>query len=594
MTNAQPQLECVEVETGPGMVVAGNREAADAGASILAAGGNAVDAAVAAGFVLSATEVDTAGLGGAAVVLMVGPTGLGTVVGGPPVVPLLFDRAEIERLHGADNPWGYATVAVPTTAAVLGYLHRRFGTMPWADIVAPAVEWAKVGGEVTPLSRAAAEAYRDRLAEQPMVADLFLDHDGMPRAVGSRRPNPRLAETLRQLGVEGIESFYRGTLAAAIDADMKARGGPVRRADLMRVPIRETAPVRGRYRGLEVLAAAPPFGGAEVVRALEILDAIPEERLRTDGPDRYHALVEAVRIALAQRGRSAQARPAGLPGANGSDSAAALARRIRFDRALRDDEIADELAAKAAGGTTHLVVADRWGRVVSMSMSIGLNFGAARMNEELGFLYNNFAGWTEAGRPEAPPTPIAGSALRSAMTPVVIRRKDGWLLALGSAGSDRIPSSSAAVVSAVVDRGLGLPAAVSAPRVLWGGPVDKRVYLEISTRKLESWADVLESRGFTDLYRQYFPARPFDLAAFGGTNAVAAVPEGAGWIGVADPRRGGASRAVGGRTDRVTGTGPVPDAHVRVPRSRARDGVEGRVSRASRPDTGVGDGTNET
>ena len=530
------------------MVVAGNREAADAGAAILAAGGNAVDAAVAAGFVLAATDVDAAGLGGAAVALVIGPDGLGTVIGGPPVVPLGFDRAEIERLHREDRPWGYPTVAVPTTPAVLGYLHRRFGSVPWAEILAPAVEWAELGGEIAPLNRAAAEAYRDRLAEQPVVAALFLDHEGTPRPIGSRQPNPRLADTLRQLAVNGIESFYRGGLASAIDADMKARGGPVRRADLMRVVIRETAPARGRYRGFEVFAAAPPFGGAEVVRALEILDALPEERLRTAGPDRYHALVEAVRISLAQRGPPAGKGPLWLPTAGGSDAAAALARRIRFDRALRDDEIAAGPASPATGGTTHLVVADRWGLVVSMSMSIGLNFGAARMSEELGFLYNNFVGWTEAGRPEAPPAPVAGGALRSAMTPVVVRRDDGWLLALGSAGSDRIPSSVVAVVSAVVDRGCDLPAAVSAPRVLWGGPVDRRVYLEIATRNLESWADVLETRGFTELYRQHFPARPFDLAAFGGTNALTADPERGGWIGVADPRRGGAARGVGGPT----------------------------------------------
>jgi gamma-glutamyltranspeptidase/glutathione hydrolase len=237
-----------------------------------------------------------------------------------------------------------------------------------------------------------------------------------------------------------------------------------------------------------------------------------------------------------------------LTPADGSDTAAALARRIRFDRALRDDEIAVGPAAPATGGTTHLVVADRWGRVVSMTISIGLNFGAARMNEELGFLYNDFFGWTESTRPEVSPAPAPGSALLSAMTPVVVRRADGWLLALGSAGSDRIPSSVTAVVSAVVDRGLGLPAAVSAPRVLWGGPLDRRVYLEIATPNLDSWADVLETRGFTELYRQYFPARPFDLAAFGGTNALVADPDGTGWIGVADPRRGGAARAVGNIT----------------------------------------------
>ena len=90
---------------------------------------------------------------------------------------------------------------------------------------------------------------------------------------------------------------------------------------------------------------------------------------------------------------------------------------------------------------------------------------------------------------------------------------------------------------------------MSAPRVLWGGPADRRVYLEIATPRLDGWADVLESRGFTEFYRQHFPARPFDLAAFGGTNALASHPDRTGWIGVADPRRGGAAHAVGRRGD---------------------------------------------
>lgn len=543
-TESQLQLESIEVEAGTGVVVAGSPEAADAGAAILAAGGNAVDAAVAAGLVLSATEIGTAGLGGAAVILVVGPSGLGTVIGGPPVVPRRFNKAEVERLHGEDRPWGYPTIAVPTAPAVLGRAHRRFGTVPWPEVVAPAVEWAEIGGRVSTLHRAAVEAYRDRLAEQPMVADLLLQGDGTPRPVGSRRPNPRLAETFRLLAAHGAESFYRGALANAIEADMKARGGRIRRDDLALVSAIESAPARGHYRGFEVLAAAPPFGGAEVVRVLEILDALPEERLRTDGPDRYHALVEAARLSLARRGRHNRQ---GLPwfqSADESQTAAALARQIRFDRALRDDEISDGPDVQTTGGTTHMVVADRWGLVVSMSMSIGLNFGAARMNEELGFLYNNFVGWTEAGRPEAAPVIYPGTVLQTAMTPVVVRREDGRLLALGSAGSDRIPSSIAAVVSAMVDRDLDLPAAVSAPRVLWGGPTDRRVYLEVATPSLEGWADVLEERGFGNFYRQRFPARPFDLAAFGGTNALATDLGRAGWIGVADRRRGGAARAV--------------------------------------------------
>jgi len=562
---SQLQLESVEVASGEGVVVAGNREAADAGAAVLAAGGNAADAAAAAGLVLSVTNVDVAGLGGAAVALVVDSNGFATVIGGPPVSPLRFNNNEVTRLHDDNRPWGYPTVAVPTTPAVLDYLHRRFGTMSWADVVQPAVEWAEIGGELTPLTRSAVEAYHERLLEQPMVAAQFLDDEGEPFPVGSRRPNPRLAATLRRLAAKGTDSFYRGAMASAIEADMKAHGGPLRRADLSRVRIRETAPARGHYRGLEVLAAAPPFGGAEVVRALEILDALPPERLRVDGPDRYHALVEAVRISLAQRGRPAPQQMPWSASGDVSDTAATFARRIRFDRALRDDEIAVGPATPAAGGTTQLVVADRWGGVVSMTISIGLNFGAARMHRELGFLYNNFFGWTESAKPEVPSAYEAGGALVSAMTPVVVRHADGWLLALGSAGSDRIPSSVAAVVSAVVDRGLDLPAAVSAPRVLWGGPLDTRVYLEIATPNLERLADVLEARGFTEMYRQHFPARPFDLAAFGGTNVLEALPQGIGWIGVADPRRGGAAHAVGDiRVAGTTGT---------VRRSRSHDEV---------------------
>ncbi len=541
------QLATVEARSPEGLVVAGSLEAAEAGVEALAAGGNAVDAAVAAAFAISASEVGGGGLGGAAVALVVRRDGSAVVVEGAPTVPVLVDGDAVAELHAAQRPWGYPTVSVPTAAAVLGRLHSRFGRLGWSEVLTAAIRCAERGHVVSRLHHEALVEYRDRVLEQPVAAEMLLGADGEPPPVGARVSNPRLASTLRRLSEHGVDELYRGGMARAIEDDMVAHGGPLRRFDLHRVRVVETPAASTSYRGWRVVAAPLPSGGTDLLRAFEILDALPRETLCAGGPDRHHAQVEAVRIALAMRGGATPAsRP---PWLNGPTRAAvtprAMAGLIRYDRALRDDEIGVVRAIQVAGGTTHLVAADRSGMVVSLSMSIGLQFGAARAHPELGFLYNNLLGWVDSARPEAMPRLRPGALLALSMTPVVLRSPEGTVLALGSSGSDRIPSSIVSVVNGVVDRGLDLARAVAEPRVLWGGPIDRRVYVEVVDARTERTADAFVERGFPEVYRQLFPARPFDLAAFGGANALVFEPATGDWVGVADPRRGGVARAVG-------------------------------------------------
>ncbi len=538
------QLATVEVRSPDGVVVAGSVEAAEAGAEALAAGGNAVDAAVAAAFAIGASEVGAGGLGGVAVALVVLPDGSAFVVEGVPTVPVLVDGEALAKLHAEERPWGYPMVAAPTAPAVFGHLHERFGVLSWSRMLSAAIRCAERGSVVSRLHHKALVAYRDRVAEQSATAALLLGPDAEPLPVGARFTNPMLAATLRRLCALGVDEFYRGDIARAIEDDMIAHGGPVRRFDLRQVRV-TTIPVESAsYRGWTVLAPPSPAGGTDLLRALEILDALPRKVLRANTADRGHAQVEAVRIALALRGGASEGqRPPWLVGPRRAAlPPGEMASRIRFDRALRDDEIGAFGTGLVAGGTTHLVSADRSGMVVSMSISIGLHFGAARAHSGLGFLYNNLLGWVDTARPEAPPFLQPGARMALSMTPAVLRSPDGAVLALGSAGSDRIPSSVVSVVSAVIDRGLELADAVGEARVLWGGPNDRRVYVEIADSHSERAADAFVERGFPEVFRLGFPARPFDLAAFGGTNSLAFEPATGDWVGVADPRRDGAAR----------------------------------------------------
>jgi gamma-glutamyltranspeptidase/glutathione hydrolase len=560
------QLRARVATSRGGVVVTRNDAASRAGARMLETGGNAVDAAVAAAFALGVAEPGSCGLGGQTYALVRLADGSAFAIDGSARSPLRASPEELDRLREGlrltsqgSYLSGYASVATPGTPAALDLLRRRWGTRSLAEVIAPAIEIAEFGSSWSAALRSSLEHYAGKVRPSEYLSRLFLTAGLDAWPLGHRYCNPDLACLLRRLSVTGIEGFYKGQVAAEIEQDMIANGGWLRRSDLALLEATVREPLRGRYRGLEVLSFPYPGGGAAVVEALGILDRFDPGALRGDAVDRIHLLVEASRLALADS--FPDRRPPRLPDDRAVDAGhlAARAARIRLDRALTPGEVsAEELSTLEVGGTTQVSVVDRLGNAVSLSQTLGAAFGAGTATEGLGFTHNNLLESFDFSDPRKWQYLMPLRPPRTTMAPTILVGNGVPLLVLGSSGSARITSAIVSVVVGVVDRGLPLCEAVSAPRALWGGNADPCLYLELVEPITVEVAETLAARGFARQKRLAFPADDYALTDFGGVNALYVDPADGTMVGVGDPRRQGAARAVDEGADAAVRLEPPP------------------------------------
>lgn len=539
------QLTPHPVRSRHGMVVCNSPEAARAGVEMLEAGGNAVDAAVATAFALGVTEAGASGLGGQAAILIRLASGRSVAIDGNSFAPRQIPLESLAELHQKKQNWGAPTVAVPTAPAALAMALERYGTMPLERVLAPAIALAVHGAVMGETQRAFLGAYLENVSECDYLTATFLRFGVELFEPDRVYCQPALAATLRRLAEVGIQDLYRGQLADRIEQDMIAMGTGVRREDLARVRPTERIPALGRFRDLEVVAYPEPGGGDAVIGALEILDGFPRELVAGHTPDSVHVLVEAVRLALADHLLSAPQHRLPFPVAHRQRPRSRWVPKIRFDRCLLREEITDQTEEEfwSDSATTHLSVIDRDGTIVTATLTLGKNFGASTASPQLGIVWNSFLagpGKTEYGTSGLP---RPWRSIRTLAAPTILLKDGKPYLILGSQSSGRIIGSVVQVVVNVVDRGLQLPDALAHPRAVWHGLIDGRLYLEMAPPMTDDLANVMMERGFTNIYRLTFPARPIDLAAFGGVNAIMVDPETGEYVGVGDPRRFAAAMA---------------------------------------------------
>lgn len=491
---------------------------------------------MATAFALGVVDPTCAGLGGHALALVRLADGREVMVDGSPTVPIAANPSELAKRERDGALFGHPVAATPTMLATMTHLLARYGTMSLARTLQPAIELAEGGHTLRPYVEADLNEELVKVKEDPYLTDVFLREGHMAWPAGCLLTQPVLAATMRRIAAEGETAFYVGGIAAEIEADMLAHGGYVRRADLAAVRVVERAPLRARYRDVEVVSVPAPGGGGAVLGALQILAAFPAELLRQDSADRLHILVEAVRIAFLDSMLSP------VPSILDPAWARRRAAVIDFRRALPDEEIARRgaPAAPLAGGTSQVSVLDRHGCAVAMTVTLGDCAMAA--SPRLGFPYSSVLGGFDFTRPTSRNHLAPGHTVRTTVAPVLLLRGGTLLAALGSAGSARIPSSLVAVISNLVDRGSSLGEAVAAPRVVVDPPARTRVLLELAGSITAAQADELEARGFWNQFRLAFPPRPIDLCAFGGVNTVAVERDGM-LVGVGDPRRQGGAAA---------------------------------------------------
>jgi gamma-glutamyltranspeptidase / glutathione hydrolase len=461
------------------------------------------------------------------------------------VAPLRASRPELQRMQDEGRFFGHKLVAAPATLAALSMALARYGTKPLAEVMAPAIAAAETGVVFSPAMQTYVNGYLDSLRESPYLAGLLLENGLWLWGLSHTYCFPDLACTLRRIAEAGPEVFYSGEIADAMVADMERNGGYLRRDDLARVKAIERAPFVGSYRGYEVVSFPLPGAGGAVVEALQILDAFPQQRLRENGVDRWALQLEATRLAIADD-HSVKL----LTG----DAARILLDRARAqqraglilpDRALTAKELDDtEKTPWSERDTTQLSVVDARGNAVSVTQTLGRIFGAYSATWGLGFPYN---GLLEGYDLEHFASRSFLLPLREPFTtqaPTIVRRDGRTFLVLGSVGSGRITSAIVLAISDVIDQGMSLREAVEAPRVLWGGNQEARLYLEIRGRVTEPLADELEKRGYSFMFRLRPPPRQVDENAFGCVNAIQVLPDGS-LVGVGDPRRQGVAVGAG-------------------------------------------------
>jgi gamma-glutamyltranspeptidase len=441
-----------------GAVAANHPLAAQAGLLALRAGGNAVDAAVATGVVLSVVEPMMSGLGGDAFYHVFDQaTGRSTVFNGTGPAPA---AATPERYAGGIARTGPRSVSVPGMLSAMDQMHRRFGRLPWRDLFGEAVAYARDGFGATRAYCHFAEEYRSTLGVDPRAAALFLA-GGKPPALGAAIVQPDLARTLEEIAGDGAETFYRGRLARRLAAGLEAAGALVGAADLAAFTAEEQEAIAIDYRGFTVLEAPPNSTGFVLLEELKIVEHLDLADMGLLSADLVHALVEAKKLAFADRerwGADPRTVDAPLERLLSADYTAELAARIDMRQAAPTRLVED-----AAGDTTYFCTADGDGNAVSAIQSINSGFGAGIVAGDTGVLLNNrMAYWhLEPGHPNRLKP---GRRVRHTMNPPLVLKDGALWCVFGTPGADNQVQVNLQVLTAMVDFGLDPQQAAEMPR----------------------------------------------------------------------------------------------------------------------------------
>jgi len=465
-----------------GMVVTNHPLASAAGAEMLAAGGNAVDAAVAALFTLTVVEPMMVGIlgGGFANIRLadgtqtilegqgrcpqaVGPT---TFTPDPAAGPGVLDAV------GRRNSVGRAAVAVPGNLMAWCQMLQRHGSLSLADVVEPAIRHAERGYAATAyLADCVADCAAD-LALDAEIARVFLP-GGQPLRAGQRVVNGAYADTLRAIVREGPGLLYGGALGQALADDMQRHGAYLSLDDLRGYRTNDMAVLRGSYRGFEITGPPPPCAGPlHIVQMLNILQGFDTAGAGFGTVDGVHRIAEVLRIAFADRA-ACTADPDFVPVPVDAllDPAYAERRRAAIDPARSQAWAAGVQAgplrstgSNESANTTHLTVADRDGRIVCATQTINSLFGARYMVPGTGAIPNNYL-YVFNPRPGLANSLAPGKRVTSSMAPLIVLKDGQPRFALGLPGGLRIFPSVLQAVLNLVDHGMTLQEAVEAPRV---------------------------------------------------------------------------------------------------------------------------------
>jgi len=526
-----------------GMVSSASKLASEVGAETLRQGGNAVDAAVATAFALAVTWPSAGNIGGGGFLVYHSDDGEATTFDFREKAPMAATERMYLGLDGAvvnnSNHFGPLAVGVPGTVAGLYLAHSRLGSLPWEDLVQPAVELAREGIPITYSLQTGFERSASRFRQYPASERKFIKADGSFYELGETWVQPDLAHTLELIRDNGADGFYRGENAERLASFMADIGGLITEEDLAAYAAREREPIRGTYRGYEIVSMPPPSsGGVGIVQMLNILEGFDLAEMGHNSADYLHVLTETMRRAYSDR-----AEHLGDPDFNESmpldrlmdkDYAADL--RASIDM-TRKSESSPELFAQAyeSEETTHFSVVDADGNMISMTYTLEFGYGSAIVVDGGGYLLNNELGdfnavpgvTDERGQIGTAPNLVAPEKRPlSSMSPTIVAQDGKPVFAIGSPGGKTIINTTMQVILNVIDHGFNIAQAIEAGRIHHQWLPD---FTSIESNSLS--ADTLES----------FQARGHQIRERGSQGAAMGVyydREQNLFLGASDSRRG--------------------------------------------------------
>jgi len=467
-----------------GMVASQTLYASQAGADVLAAGGNAVDAAIAVSFSLAVTLPRAGNIGGGGFMLIHdAATGENTSIDYREMAPLgatrdmyLDEVGDVDRNRAMLS---HLSAGVPGTVAGLYHAHQQHGRLPWKRLLESAIAQARHGVRVSFDLAEMLKSRQSRMCQNAATCGYFYKDGGEPYAAGELLIQSDLADTLERIANDGPDGFYKGKTAELIADEMKRGGGLVDAESLAAYRAVERKPVTGTYRGYEVVTMSPPSsGGIHVLQMLNILEHFPVAEFGAGGADSIHLLAEVARLAYADRSEhlgDPDYYDVPVEWLTSKEYGKELAATIDMRQARKSTDVAPGVAPHPESpDTTHFSVIDADGNIVATTTTLNFSFGSAISVSGAGFLLNNemddFV--SKPGVPNAygllggeANAIAAGKRPLSSMTPTIVFADGKPWFATGSPGGSRIITSVLQMIVNVIDHGMNLAEAVNAPRM---------------------------------------------------------------------------------------------------------------------------------
>ncbi len=456
--------------------------ATQVGIEVLKDGGNAMDAAIAVGFALAVTHPAAGNIGGGGfMTIYVSDEDRYTTFDFREKAPLaatadlyLLEDGTEDRRGGHV---GWPAIGVPGTVAGFAKVHEELGSLPWQRLVRPAIQLARDGIVLGPYLARSLEGAARSFEPYPASQKAFMRANGTPYAAGEKLIQPDLAWSLEQIADKGAPAFYEGEIADRLVAAMVENGGLITLEDLAAYEAKERQPIRGTYRGFDIISMGPPSsGGVALVEMLNILENFDFEGYEANDTEVAHLMIEAMRQGYLDRATylgDMDFIEVPIDRLTSKDYAAEKATLVSLGVVRNSEELGEAIITHPESPeTTHYSVVDAAGNVVSTTYTIEQGYGSKAMAPGTGFLLNNemgdfntWPGVTRGSSIGTEPNLIApGKRMLSSMTPTLVARNGEPIMAIGSPGGKTIINTVLRIVVNVIDFEMGLEDAIAAPR----------------------------------------------------------------------------------------------------------------------------------